>query len=165
MSVTFNADEILALAERIEQHGAAFYRRAAEVVRDPTCREKLLQLAEWEGSHESLFASIRRELGATERQPVPPDPDDDTLLYLRAMGARHVLYLNPDVTTLLRGDETPVEVLELAIRFERDSIALFQGLEVFVPTKLGGERIQRLIREEMGHVAFLARERDRVAAG
>ena len=38
MSTNFNADEILAMAEQIERNLAAFYRRAAEVTREPAAK-------------------------------------------------------------------------------------------------------------------------------
>lgn len=162
MAVTFNADEILALAQRIEQQGATFYRHAAELVSDATTRDKLLQLAEWEGSHNDLFSRLRRQLHSSQRQPLPPDPDDDTLLYLNAMAARHVLNQGKTVREILGPNPTTRVVLELAVGFERDSIVLFQALEAYVPAELGKEQIRALVSEEIGHVAYLVRERARL---
>ncbi|MBN2194652.1 MAG: ferritin family protein [Polyangiaceae bacterium] len=164
MPLAFTADEAFALAERIERSGTSFYRRAAEIVRDPAVRATLLELAEWEASHEALFGQLRSELVGAEKAAQPLDPEDDTLLYLTAMAARHVLNQGLGPAEVFRGNESALEVLEIAIGFERDSIAVFQGLEAYIPESAGRERIRRLIGEEIGHVAHLVRERIRVVA-
>ena len=42
MSIKFNADEILEMAEQIERNGVLFYRTAAEQVSDPQQKQLLL---------------------------------------------------------------------------------------------------------------------------
>lgn len=162
MAVLFNADEILAMAEQIERNGAAFYRRAAEITRDPQLKERLEQLTQWELSHERLFAGLRAGLSEREKAPPSYDPNGDAALYLREMAGQHVFRANRDAATLLQGSETPREILDLAIGFERDTILFFESLTPFVPPSMGADKIQRLIQEEVGHVAYLAREKERV---
>jgi len=160
MGVRFNADEVFAMAEQIERNGAAFYRRAAEVATHPKVRERLLQLAEWEGGHEKLFVGIRSALSAAETDPPTFDPDGDAVRYLKEMADRHVFHVHRDVSTILTGKETTEQLLDIAIGFERDSILFFRGLEIFVPPSLGRDKVQALIDEEIGHVAFLSREKE-----
>ena len=59
MSILFNADEALAMAEQIERNGAKFYARAAEIVEAEAVKKLLGDLAEWEEGHEKLFTFFR----------------------------------------------------------------------------------------------------------
>ena len=159
MGLNWTADEILAMAERIENNGAGFYRRAAEIVRDPEVRARLLELAVWEDGHERLFARVRAGLTEAERTPETYDPDGDAASYLKVMADLHV-FRQVEARELLHGDETASEILGMALRFERDSILFFDGLLPFVPDA-GRASVRELIDEERRHVAFLARERAR----
>jgi len=163
MSTSFNADEILAMAEQIERNGAAFYRRAAEVTPDAGVCARLAELAGWELGHEKLFATMRAGLTPAERVELTFDPDGDAVHYLRVMADRHVFNINKDPAALLTGKETPLQVLDIAIAFERDSILFFQAMEGMVPPSVGRGRVQALIQEEVAHVAFLSREQERLA--
>jgi rubrerythrin len=148
------------MAEQIERNGAAFYRRASEVATHPRVKQRLIQLAEWEGGHEKLFTTLRSALTGAEAEPPTFDPDGDAARYLKEMADRHVFHIHRDVSTILSGKETPEQVLDIAIGFERDSILFFRGLEIFVPPSLGRHKVQALIDEEIGHVAFLSREKE-----
>jgi len=163
MSTSFNADEILAMAEQIERNGAAFYRRAAEVAKDAGMRARLAELAAWELGHEELFTAMRAGLTPAEKVELTFDPDGDAVHYLRVMADRHVFNVNKDPAALLSGQETPQQVLDIAIAFERDSILFFQAMEGMVPPSVGRARVQALIHEEVGHIAFLSREQARLA--
>ena len=164
MSTNFNADEILAMAEQIERNGAAFYRRAAEVTREPAAKARLAELAEWELGHEKLFREMRKGLTPAERTELSFDPDGDAVHYLRVMADRHVFNVNKNPTALLSGKETTQQVLDIAIGFERDSILFFQAMEGVVPPSVGKDKVQTVIQEEVGHVAFLSREKARLAS-
>jgi len=162
MSIHFNADELLAMAEQIERNGAAFYRRASEITKDDAVRAHLLELAEWETGHERLFTTMRSHLSEQEKAPSSYDPNGDAILYAKEMADRHVFNMNKDAAQLLKGHETPEQILDLAIGFERDTILFFEGMASFVPASLGKDKVTRLIQEEMGHVAFLSREKARI---
>ena len=51
MGIHLSADEVLELAQRIEQNGAIFYRKAAEITKDKSDTGFLLRLAEMEDEH------------------------------------------------------------------------------------------------------------------
>src|SRR5450759_3140053 len=90
MSISFNADEILEIAQQIEQNGLDFYKAAANAVTDPKAKEMLSNLAEWEVGHEKLFRDMRAGLTDDQRQPTVFDPDNEMGLYLKAMADQEV---------------------------------------------------------------------------
>ena len=158
MSFEFNPDEVLQMAVQIERNGARFYRKAGELVKDAEARELLLKLADWEEGHERVFADIRAQLTTPERQAAVFDPDHEAALYLRAMADGHVFDVRIEPAELLTGREEIEEILRLAIGQEKDSIIFYLGLKEIMPEKLGRGRIDEIIKEEMGHIAFLNRE-------
>lgn len=156
MSIQFNADEIFEIAEQIERNGAKFYRRGADILTEPENRRLLLDLAAMEDEHERVFAAMRTDVTASEREPVVFDPDDQGALYLRAMADGHVFDVKVDPSERLKGKETMDAVFEMAIGLEKDSILFYLGMKEIVPERLGRHRVDAIIREEMGHVALLS---------
>lgn len=159
MAYTFNLDEIFAMAEEIERNGARFYRRAAEITDAPRAKELFQELAQWEDGHERLFQRLRDKLvDASAAEPTVYDPTGDAELYLQAMAEQHVFRRDLDVEDMVDGADGPRGILELALQFERDSILFFLGMKDVVPAHMGPDRVDRLISEEMGHIAFLSKQ-------
>ena len=158
MSFEFNADEILEMAQHIERNGARFYRKAAELVEEPAIRKLLEDLAAWEDGHERVFATIRADLAAQEREPQVFDPEHEISMYLRAMADGHVFDARVDPTDTLTGRESAEDILRMAIGQEKDSIVFYTGLKEMISQTAGKERIEAIIKEEMGHIGFLNRE-------
>ncbi len=157
MSITFNADEVFEIAEQIERNGAKFYRRAAEMFPEPDAHQLLADLAVWEKGHERLFADVRRELSERQKEPVFFDPNNEAVMYLRAMADDHVFNPKADLSGFLTGDEGLAEVLRKALRFEKDSIAFYLGMRDLVSVELGKDKVARIIEEEKSHVVMLSK--------
>lgn len=158
MGIPFNADEMFEMAERLERNGATFYRAAAETVSEAWVRRRLVELAAWEIEHEKIFAAMRAQLTLEERTPTVFDPDDQRGLYLSAMADRRVFDVDADPAEQLTGKETLAEILQAALEREKDSVVFYTGMQDYVPKRLGKDRIDGIIREEMGHIAMLSKE-------
>ncbi len=156
MTETFNIDEIFEIAEQIERNGAKFYRRAAANAGDTSAGKLLLELAEMEVDHEKRFARLRQELASGDYSTEVYDPQGEAAQYLQSMATGKVFNLRADPSEKLTGSESLGDVLITAIGLERDSIAYYTGIKELVPGRLGGERIDEIIREEMGHLRLLA---------
>jgi rubrerythrin len=165
MSIKFNADEIFEMAEQMERNGAKFYRKAAETCSTTESRQTLLDLAAMEDEHEKTFASIRKSLTAQETAQTVFDPDNQAALYLRAFADGHVFDVKQEPCDRLTGRETMEEVLRFAMGLERDSIAFYLGIKASVPERLGRDKVEGIIQEEMSHVTLLSKQlRDQQAA-
>ena len=154
MSMPFNADEVFEMAEQIERNGSKFYRAAAE--KFPAIRDILLGLAAMEDEHEKTFANMRAELSGTEVEELVFDPDGQAQMYLRVMADGHVFDVKADPVEQLATRNTPEDVLKMAIGIERDSIAFYVGLKEAVYHRAGKDKIEDIIKEEMGHIVILA---------
>jgi rubrerythrin len=153
MGMPFNADEVFEMAEQIERNGGRFYRAAAAKFR--TLHKLLLDLAAMEDEHQKTFAAMRAELSEEEVEAPVFDPDGEAQMYLRVMAGGHVFDLTADPVKKLAGMETPEDVLKMAMGMERDSIAFYAGLRESVSRRAGKDKVEAIIKEEMGHIAIL----------
>jgi len=155
MALGFNLDEVFEMAIRIEENGAAFYRKAAGLQSNAKNREFLEKLAAMEDGHKATFEQMRKSLTENEKGGKVFDPHDELSLYLSAMADTHGGEGSPSVADSLTGTETMEEVLTTAIGLEKESILFYLGLKDMVPPKYGRERIDGIIQEERSHIAQL----------
>jgi rubrerythrin len=152
MVYDFTANDVFEMAEQLERNGAKFYRTAAENVSDPRSKKLLIELAEMEDEHEKTFASLKADLTEAEKTRTVFDPEDESALYLRALADTRVFFKKKiDISSM-------EEILKAAIVAEKDSIVFYLGLKDFVPDQLGKNRLDKIIKEEMGHIRILSKE-------
>jgi rubrerythrin len=149
MSLAFNADEVFAMAEQLEQNGACFYRTAAEQVEDAAAKDLLLTFAAMEDDHLKSFTAMRAALSKAERAGTTFDPQDEASLYLAALVNTKVFFEKDVDATSVQG------IFATALAAEKDSILFYLGMKDLVPQSLGREEIEEIIREEMRHVQIL----------
>lgn len=152
MSYDFNADEVFEMAEQIERNGAKFYRDAAKSVADDSNKDLLLSLSKMEEAHEKTFQSLRTALKSAEKASTVFDPSGEASLYLRALADIRIFFEKKMDTTSM------MEILKSAIEAEKDSIVFYLGMKEAVPASLGQDRIDSIIKEEMGHIRVLSKE-------
>jgi rubrerythrin len=152
MMYDFNADDIFEIAEQLERNGAAFYRQAAAAVADASAKEFLLQLAGMEDDHQKTFAGMRAQLNADEKEATVFDPEADAVAYLRALADTRVFFEKEiDITSM-------AAILKDAITAEKDSIVFYLGMRDMVPQGKGRNRLDDVIKEEMGHIRLLSKK-------
>ncbi len=156
MSYNYNANEIFEMAIRIEENGAAFYREAAKLQKDPSDKDFLETLADMEDRHKAQFQEMRKQITDLEKQQTVFDPEEELSLYLKAMADAHGGEGNPDILDLFDGRESMEETILLAIDLEKESILFYLGIKDMVPPKFGKEKINAIIQEEQKHVAQLS---------
>lgn len=159
MTIRFNADEVLKMAERLENNSSKFYRRAAELQSVSTSvRQFFLKLAAMEDQHEATFAAMRNNLPAALRENTAFDPYMEANLYLSAMADARGGEGSPAVTDALTGHETAEQILRAALQMEEKAIVFFLGLKDMVPASLGQGQVEAILAEEKSHLTTLAQE-------
>lgn len=158
MSTQLNADEVFGIGVEIETNGRAFYLAAAEAATAPGQKELLIRLADWELGHMKLFESLRARLSASAKVETVYDPAGEIGLYLKGAADSHVFVRTLDVAALARKCASALEVLQVAMTFEKDSVVYYTAMKKVVSVNLGRNDIDRLIDEEMKHIAILDRE-------
>jgi rubrerythrin len=156
MGPVFNAEEILEIACQLERNGAAFYNKAAKIVKNDGVRKRLEELALMEVGHESLFETMRADQSLIAG--LVDDPDDTAGLYLKALAGGHIFDDPDNPATQIDESMSEEQILRRAIYMELLAIAFFQSVRDSVPESLGKKKIDGLVREEMSHVTLLEKE-------
>ncbi len=155
MAISFNADEILEMAEEIERNGAKFYRKAAEKASTSEIKQMLLDMAIMEDGHLEEFKEMRVGLSEAEKAEMTFDPENIAARYLQTMADAHGIEGKKSPTEELTGTESMSEILKIAVNAEKESIVFYSGLKNFVSAKAGKDKVDEIILEEVGHVATL----------
>lgn len=158
MSVTFNANEVFEMAEQIERNGAIFYREAAGKAANQEIKDLFLNMAAMEDGHLKTFEDMRKELAAQEKAETVFDPYNEATLYLQTMADGKGSEGMKSPTEKLTGNESPQELLEIAIAAEKNSVLFYVGLKDLVTATAGRDKVETIIREEVKHVADLRRQ-------
>src|SRR4030042_426384 len=122
MAITFNADEILEMAEQIERRAAVFYREAAGKIADEKVQKLFTDLAVMEDGHCEIFQEMRNRLRSEDKESTTFDPNSEAILYLQAMADSHGTEGKKGRGEKLTGKESVKEIFEIAIDAEKDSV-------------------------------------------
>ena len=155
MSITYNAEEIYDMGIQIERNGQTFYQAAAESAAEKDVKELLTDLAHWEKAHIDLFKELKKQIPSDVQTDPGLDLDQQQLLYLKAAADTHVFTKNADPVALAKTCKGPIDVLEIALNFEKDSVVLYTAMKDLVPESLGKETIDKLIQEEISHISMI----------
>jgi rubrerythrin len=159
----FNAREVFDIGVQIEANGKAFYEAAAKKTAETGMREFFRELAAWEATHIQLFTELRDALPAAAGNVPLFDPNDEAAIYLQATADSHVFVKNKDMLGLVAGCKGPLDILEVAMTFEKDSVVFYTTMKKVVAKNLGQDTVDRLIDEEIRHIGLLAQRRATIA--
>jgi rubrerythrin len=154
----FSVDEILEIAEQLERNGAAFYRLAVKEMAEPHIRTLLSNLATWEDEHGKIFARMRVPLRGEMRRVKDLDPKDKSFLQVLAMVDSNVFDLHTDPAQLLNGQESIEDILQVAVRREKDSVIFYLSMKNLLVNTADQKIIGEIIEEELDHITFLNKE-------
>lgn len=158
MATHINADEVFGIGVEIEKNGRSFYLAAAEATADPGAKALFQRLSNWELGHVRLFENLRRKLPPQAKTETVYDPNDEMALYLKAAADNHVFVRTLDAGGLARACKTPIEALNLAMNFEKDSVVYYSAVRKAVSEAQGRGEIERIIDEELSHIAYLDKQ-------
>ncbi len=155
MFVFGTADDVFAMAVRIEENGKTFYNGAAEMAKDPVAKNLFSDLATMEGGHIEAFKALRAGLPDSDISNIVWDPEGLAESYLQATADTHIFTVEVAQKRLDK-IKSPAEVIDMAIQFEKDSVAFFLGMKELLPDASGKGEVDKLIRAEMEHIKMLS---------
>ena len=118
----YTGQEIMGIAVRIEENGNAFYAAAAEILKgSPDTQNLFLDLAEKEIMHIAIFQKLAEKFEAEEFDFDPNEVND----YVANLADQHI-FGKPDAgTSIGKNHQIPKEALDIAFKFENDSVAFY----------------------------------------
>ena len=156
MGISFNADEVFEMGMDIEQNGEAYYRKAAELTEDPEIKKIFDDLMTAEQQHYETFKKLRENLPAKDTTPLVSDPDDQEYRYLDALVKSRLFNNVREAEEVVSKASGPIETLQGALTFEKDTILFFTEMKARTREDLGKNEIDRLIAEEREHIIWIS---------
>ena len=153
MLPAFNGMDVITFAVEIEKNGKKFYEKVSDTFEDAEIKEIFLHLAHEEENHIVEFEKLfEDELGNNPHETY----EGEYLDYVKSLVDNHVFKTNEDIDALVKTIQNKNDALDLALKFEKDSILFFTELkEVVAPHNLG--TIDNLISQERAHIKVLAK--------
>lgn len=147
----FKGLEILTFAVEIEKNGEYFYKTISQLVKDAKAKEIFQELAAEESKHIGDFEKLMSSV--SDYQP-SESYDGEYMEYVKALVDEHVFKQNADVKALAQGAKDAKGAVELALKFEKDSIIFFNELRRLVSVH-DQKTIDEIVTEEHKHVRTL----------
>ncbi len=149
----YSGQEIVEIAVRIEENGHEFYNAAAEMVQESNDSKNLfLDLAEKEVMHIAIFQKLAEKFEPEDFDFKPEEASD----YINYLADAHIFGKKDAGAELAKTIQTPRQALEIAYKFENDSVAFYT--ELLKRTRSDSKRlIQQIIEEEKEHAAEIKR--------
>jgi rubrerythrin len=164
MDQILTADEVFGIGIEIEKNGQAFYSAAALEAAGEGIRKLLLDLASWESMHIEVFTSLRERLSPEALDEHLYDPGDEIGMYLKATADSHVFVKNSAMDKLAATCKTPLDILNIALSFEKESVVFYSMVSEAVGAGSGRAEVDKLIHEELTHIGYITRELQKVKA-
>ena len=145
----YSGQEIIEIAVRIEENGNEFYANAAEMATGTNDTKSLfLDLAEKEVLHIAIFQKLADKFDAESFDFQGGDSSD----YVKHLAESHIFGKPDSGKTLAKKVKTPKEALEIAYKFENDSVAFYSELIKYARSD-SKRLVQQIIEEEKEHAA------------
>lgn len=143
----YSGQEIVDIAVRIEENGNEFYTAAAEVIGKRTDTKGLfLDLAEKEVMHIAIFQKLAEKFNAESFDFQAEEASD----YINHLAESHIFGKPDSGKKLALQVKTPKEALEIALKFENDSVSFYT--EMLKYARSDAKRlVQQIIDEEKEH--------------
>jgi rubrerythrin len=145
----YSGQEIIDIAVRIEENGNEFYNSAAEMVGESNDIKALfLDLAEKEILHISIFQKLADKFDAESFDFQDADASD----YVSHLAESHIFGKPDSGKELAKKVISPTQGLEIAFKFENDSVAFYTELLKYARSD-SKRLVQQIIDEEKEHAA------------
>jgi rubrerythrin len=145
--------EIIEIAVRIEENGEDFYKAAAEMIKEsPDIKGLFYDLAEKEIHHIAVFQKLADKFEA-ETFEFNKDESSD---YIGHLADTHIFGKKDAGAELAKTVTTPKQALEIAFKFENDSVHFYEEL---MKRSSGDSKklVARIIEEEKEHAAEIGK--------
>ena len=155
MAIFFNAKEVVDIGKLIEVNGENFYKRAAELASNSDLVCLFEYLAAEEKVHQQIFDELGNRLPGQKGASMTAEPSEEEL-YTKDLADHHVFNTGFDeIEKMIQEHAEGTKVVDLALKFEADSVKFFQLLKKVTPPEWGKDEIDELIAEETNHVKKL----------
>ena len=153
MDIVFRTQDILEVAENVEQREIDFYSRASRRLHDQDLKALCWKLASWSLRHKKIWERKRKTLG-TER---PRGLEDSVFSHPGAMAGLTWFGLRACSDRRAENWTCGEYLLWEARQRVNDLMTFYEGLKGFVTDVDACRMVDRIIKEEVRHFAHIER--------
>ena len=154
-------DAPIEIAIEVEKNGAAFYSALAKSANTDPLRELYTYLAKEEKQHLAKFQEILESVGGYQISEAYYATQ--YMGYMKALADERVFKSDMSVEEFAGSIEAPIEAVNVAIAFEKESVIFLHEMWKLVP-KSDREAIQELLDEERSHLIKLSEIKTQIAS-
>jgi len=147
----FAPDEVLKLAIEIENNGKEFYESVAGKVKEEDLKKLLDFLTQEEEKHRKVFEEMLENLGETK---IVEAYSGEYQAYMKALSDECVFTQKILKEKIERGFENPGQLLDFALRVEKDSIILYTEMKQHVLRNQSA--LDKVVEEERKHFIMIS---------
>lgn len=147
----FAPDEVLKLTIEIENNGKEFYENIADKVKEEDLKKLLDFLAQEEEKHRKVFEEILENLRETE---IVETYFGEYQAYMKAFSRECIFTQKMFKKKIEEGFENPAELLDFALRIEKDSIILYTEMKQHVLRNQSA--LDKVVEEEKKHFIMIS---------
>ncbi len=151
MGNIFVGGEIVEIGIQIENNGRDFYNALVKQSKNQKAQEVFRFLAGEEDKHIKVFQGI---LDKTQKFTPQGLDAGDYLGYMKALAGEHIFTQKDRGVEIAQNTKSDKEAVDVAIRFEEDSIIFYSGMKKIVP-EYDYKVIEALIIQEENHLRQL----------
>ena len=152
MASFFSASDIVGTAIEIERRGRNVYSKAAAAATNPDVKSFLQFFAGEEARHQAIFEAMAGRIAKTK---VPAGATEEEYMeYVQALLDSHALFCGGAPEKDLADAADAIAAIELASRFEKDTILYFREMMDLMPVAESGI-VKQVLDEERGHLRQL----------
>ncbi len=159
MSISFSSSELINIAIDIETRGMAFYDVMSQSTENAEARDLFRHLGDIERQHVQIFRDMLGEAGNYQ----PSDSDsEEYAAYFKALVDSSVFTDDLIPSGMAANIDSDIEILQLAIGVERDSILFYYLMRDIMPPRTH-PTVNKIIAEEKLHLRQLSEVKKRLA--
>lgn len=152
MGNIFSPSEIIEIGIQIEKNGKAFYNEVIKNIQS----EKLINVFKFLGEQENYHIQVfEKMLDQAEKYDKAESYEGEYMEYLKALAEEHVFTKSDQGNAAAKNIHSELEAVDLAIKFEKDSILFYEEMKKVVPAA-GHNVINSIIEQEQDHVRRLS---------
>jgi len=156
MAELFEIAELVKIAVDDERTGVAFYTKLSE--NSDKLKDTFADLAEQEKHHQKRFEQMLSGLGDYKS---PEQYPGEYVTYLRTLACNRAFPDEQVAASMAEKCKSDEEALDLAVRFERDTLILMNEMRSLVPQR-DVATVDELADEERAHLVTLYEARKKV---
>lgn len=153
MSSRFSVQEIIEIAIEIEKNGVSFYETLKNLAKTSTLRDLFKYLAGEEKKHVERFREILKSAGGYQVSELYYATE--YMGYMKAIADENVFRSDIPTNELIKDIKDEKGAIDLAIRFEKESILFLHEMLDVIDQTQDTAPIQKLLNEEREHLSRL----------